>query len=332
MNVAAFPQFLSPWLMADWLEFKILSSEFGQYSLNDLQPLFEELQDQENEDIADADNENQKVLDLVVAEIDRRIELLNGSYPFKFSTDQDSIELKTELNGGAYIYLFCLIISHFNRRDAILIIPTVTHETYDLFQVCATLAGAGLANGSAISFGHPRPEISGFLDALRYTYGLMEEGEIINEIRAGQPKKVKDGKIDVIAWRHTPGNLPGKYYLLGQAAAGANWQEKSVKGEIDVFHQEWFSRQPGATPNPAHFIPFCIDLDKDCTLQQMLHTHTVRFGEVIFRYKLPFEAQKGLDLHARNDSGIVIQRADEIEKIKNYVLDFASTLKLPIVV
>ena len=218
-----YPQSDQDWMNADWLEFKVLSSEFDVYSLDDFQSVLEELQDVESEDFCESDNDFQNKIEQIIREINLREQHLGSTYPFRFSDDGKSLILKHTLNEGCYVYLFCLIISHHNRREILLVDPPMNNTVRDLFQICATLAGAGKVNGSAISFGFPRPSTTPFLDALKEAYAKIGEGEVISKFRLGQSKYVKDSEIDIIAWQYQPVNLPGKYYVLGQAASGANW-------------------------------------------------------------------------------------------------------------
>ena len=40
-----------------------------------------------------------------------------------------------------------------------------------------------------------------------------------DNVPPGFPSQLKDGGIDVIAWKDFPDKLPGKLYLLGQCAS-----------------------------------------------------------------------------------------------------------------
>src|SRR2546423_903736 len=125
----------------------------------------------------------------------------------------------------------------------------------------------GYLNGEVSSFGFPRATGDGFLPALRNAFGRFGMGEVRTEIPDGLPVSLKDGGIDIIAWRNHPDRMPGKIYLLGQCASGYGWQDKSVVEYIDQLHGTWFTTVPANFSIPAMFIPFTFhrDLTEDRT-------------------------------------------------------------------
>ena len=144
----------------------------------------------------------------------------------------------------------------------------------------------------------------------------------------------KDDEIDVIAWRDTTNGLAGKSsYLLGQAASGWNWEDKSVKNAIEVFHWTWFEVIPTSTPLPAIFIPFCLEeprgRDGAFTSQERLRSRmerlTKKFGILYYRYRLPRHAAQAKELA---DAGIgPIERLDEVHRLEEWVGLFREKLR-----
>jgi len=322
MILAKAPTSESSWLLADWLEFHVLCSEFKSYRITELLRISDEDQESENMNISEQDSLNEQCMEKAVEELEVRTEYLGEAYPFYFNDVGNELVIKDEISPGAYVYLYCLIMSHANRTDVLVSQPPISNADRDLMQICATLAVAGDLNGSAISFGFPRPDHSNFLEALKKAYGLMGEGEVVGEIPAGAPANEKDARIDVIAWGNSPDDGPGKKYILGQVATGANWQEKPIKGEIEPFHNIWFSKSPASTAQASMFIPFCLDVESNATLHDVLHMKTYRFGIIYYRYRLPFYANIGYALAGDEGNNNYIERFDEFDKVETYVNTF----------
>ncbi len=326
MILAKAPIMDGGWLLADWLEFKVLTSEFHVFRLRELLYISDEEQDEENLDIGEQDSINQAVLESALNEITQRIQFLKTAYPFDFSSDDSELILKEEITAGSYVYLYCLFISHIKREDVLIPDPPHSNADRDILQICATLAAAGKVHGNAISFGFPRPDHSHFINALDKAYKKIGEGVIVETIPAGAPAHKKDAGIDVIAWENTPDDAAGKIYILGQVATGQNWEDKSVRLDIGPFHKIWFTRQPVSTPIPAMFIPFCLDTHSSQSLKEVIYYKTFNFGDLIYRYRLPAYAAKGYELaEKQHENGLYIERFNEFDKVRQYVDHFRAT-------
>lgn len=314
------------WLLADWLEFQTLSSEFHAYRVNELMRLSDEDQDSENTNVTEQDTVNETILQTALNELQLRIDTLGLSYPFHFEADASELVLNDPISPGAYVYLYCLFFSHINREEVIIPNPPCNNTDRDLLQICSSLAAAGSLQGNAVSFGFPRPDKSNFLNALKNTWCKLGDGEVVDSIPTGAPSDEKDARIDVIAWAPTPDNAAGKHYLLGQVATGANWSSKSILGEISPFHTIWFTRSPASTPTPAMFIPFCLDITPPATLNDAIYYATLKFGLLYYRYRLPFYAQMGYELAKQKTKGLYIERYEEFDKVVKYVDDFRTNV------
>ncbi|MCK9395943.1 MAG: hypothetical protein M0Q44_10165 [Methylobacter sp.] len=314
------------WLLADWLEFQVLTSEFYVYRVNELIRLSDEDQDSENPNITEQDTVNEEVLQTALNELQFRVDTLELSYPFHFEGNGSELVLNEPITSGGYVYLYCLFFSHVKRGEVIIPDPPYSNIDRDLLQICSTLAAAGSLQANAVSFGFPRPDNSNFINALKDTWDKLGDGKVVDTIPIGAPKDEKDGRIDVIAWTSTPDNAAGKHYLLGQVATGANWNSKSILGEMEPFHKTWFTRAPASTPTPAMFIPFCLDVTPPATLKDAVYYATLKFGLIYYRYRLPYYAHIGYELAENNTKGLFIERSDEFHKVEKYVDDFRSNV------
>ena len=325
-----------PTVLADWLELAALESVRGRIHFANLASALDLDQDFEEENIGDRDAAMEEVIARAAEEIDQRRRCLGTAYPFSVSGNGDCLILSEAPDLGGYVYLFCLAISHATRSPILREnqLPDTSSSTRDLFQICATLCAAGDCRGPAISFGSPRADHSAFAAKLRDTYERFGEGTTRSQPLPAAPVTPKDDGVDVIAWRDTPDGLAGKsIYLLGQAASGRNWETKSVKEVIHVFHHTWFEVEPTSTPTPAMFIPFCLEEPQarsgEFTPQERLRSRmellTKKFGILYYRYRLPHNAAEAQRMA---DAGIEpIEGLDQIHQLQEWVQSFRMQLR-----
>jgi hypothetical protein len=314
----------------DWLEYKILCSEYGIGSVSELQRIWDTRRNSESDDFEGSNSDAEIFLQNISAEISSRIRQLEATYPFELSENGATLSLKENFSAGAYIYLFCLFLSH-PKKGAVLngrYLPKITNEVRDLFQACSTWAAAGIVKGNAYSFGFPRPDGSGFLQKLQLVYNKFGEGKVVDAIPKGASRRPKDEQIDVIAWQDRADGAAGKFYVLGQVASGNDWPDKTIKGAaIDRFHGTWFSNPQIASQALASlFIPFCIVPEDGDTTAERLNILTLEFGNVYYRHLLPLLAQKGID-HFENNPNCIVERITDINRISKWVDSELSKLR-----
>ena len=265
--------------LADWLELQALSSPRGISSGSTLLNIIDVLgddaafplpADQETGEPLDesilGERESQLV-DIAFEELEYRNSVLGASYPFEVEMSRSRLSLKQSVissHPGQIVYIFCLLASA-TRESRLRLGKELKDRIGNTFQVCACLAAGGYLRGEVSSFGFPRRTGTDFLPALRETYQRFGVGTIHNQgnIPEGLPDSLKDGGIDIIAWLDHPDKMPGKLYLLGQCASGANWRSKSVLEYIEQLHGSWFVSQPAKHHSPAMFIPFLTHYDLD---------------------------------------------------------------------
>lgn len=157
----------------------------------------------------------------VFAEIERRINLLGASYPFKLDGNQLSYQ-----QSQSHYYEFCLAIST---------APTITSGEYvrlpRVFErTCSLLTKLYLGDDSgSIHVGSPRDEDTGtkFIAAMEKVADLTGEwvwGPIADF--GDKPQTTGDEGLDFIAWKNTPDGRKGKIFVIGQCACGDDWDTK----------------------------------------------------------------------------------------------------------
>jgi hypothetical protein len=323
-----------PAILADWLELLALSSPNRESSILALGDIMDATQDTEAEDIADFDAAIEGIISRVTTEIHDRIKCLETAYPFEVNDPGTLLTVKEDIDIGAAVYLFCLLMSHVSNSP-LLENFNLTNEAQtgrDIFQICATLSAAGYCDGPAVSFGWPRRDRTGFATKLAETYVSFGDGTPRANPLPAAPDHIKDGGIDVIGWRRARDGLPGTFYLLGQVASGHNWPTKTVLKDIRIFHWAWFDVQPVSQPTGAMFVPFCItdtgastgDIADQSFMISKMQFIAKEFGDFIYRYKLPFYAGKAPALFAAGTAPI--EGLDEVPRIHKWVNAFRARL------
>ncbi|MFK0082756.1 hypothetical protein [Glutamicibacter sp. NPDC090743] len=210
-----------------------------------------------------SDNVSEEKCQLILEELESRSQLLGDLYPFSIVSKNSgwSLEMKErispEISGAHKCYLACLLMTcarsellNFDRTSS------VVQGIGNAFQALAYISAAELLGGKAFWMGFPRPDRSNMLDAVRNLSDQMGLGIPVDQRppSVGSTNSVKDGGIDLIAWRTFKDGRPSGIVLYGQVASGDDWQEKSVNGNIGKF-KAFFKSAPAAHPLIAIFIP-----------------------------------------------------------------------------
>jgi hypothetical protein len=324
-----------PAILADWLELQALSSANRQARILSISDIKDITQDAEAEDVADFDAETDGLIGRVTAEILRRATALSNAYPFQVNESGTLLTWTEPSTVGGTVYLFCLLMCHVSKSCLLDSndLSAEAREGRNLFQICATLAAAGLCQGPSFSFGWPRADGTTFSEKLREVYAVFGDGTPRAVPLAAAPQAIKDGGIDVISWRPTPDGLPGTFYVLGQVASGNNWAEKTVLKDIEKFHWAWFDVAPATPVQGAMFVPFCItdspevggDYDEQEFLVSRMQFIAKEFGHFVYRYRLPILAHSARRLA---DEGVTpIEGLDRLANISDWIEAFVRRLQ-----
>jgi hypothetical protein len=280
-----------------------------------------------DEDIVEGTRE--RIVAKTFDELDYRRTAIGESYPFLVDTAKQTMVFQSGDEGypGRPIYLFCLLASairsgQIQGGDEL---EVIKRDIANNFQVCACLAAGGFVAGSVCSFGFPRATGDAFLPALRNAFARFGAGMVRTEIPDGLPGGIKDGGMDVIAWRDFPDRMPGKLYLLGQAASGMNWNAKSVLERIPQFHGTWFTEAPAKHATPAMFIPFPLQQEMDeperdpfaIAVSRRFWSEEQRFGIIFDRIRIPYLAN--LCLTSLPEARQNVDGADKVHGVIEWV-------------
>jgi hypothetical protein len=322
--------------LADWLELEVLSSTDGIATLFTVNENLEIDEDAEPDELDQENLLDEKRLQQVAAAVDERVRVIGSGYPFRIDPAGKSLTLKYPLDAAGCTYLFCLIVSN-AAKDGLLAADGPSKPNLvtarGLFHVCATVSAAGFVEGPAFCIGWPRPDSTNFLEKLRTIYRSLNDGEIHAEVPPGAPAQVKDDGIDVIAWKQPIIPPAGAIYFLGQAASGANWRDKGLKGgPVDMFHGTWFSRQPASQVIVGTIMPFVLATEADAddheeqeAIAERFRRELLRHGHILFRHLVAKYVARAVEIAAQVNGPI--ERVDELTLLCDYVSAYRRQLQ-----
>lgn len=323
--------------VADWLELSALYSSRGTCTAASLLSVLDFTEDkalkrrlsQGEDDESILEEARETFVAAVFDELEYRASLLSADYPYDLDARRRSLVFKgvpEKGEAGQISYLFCLLVTAL-RTDVLK--PTPVFEALEKkiavnFQAVSCLAAGGYI-GSVSSFGFPRANGSAFLPALRAAFVRFGAGHVRanDDVPAGFPTELKDGGIDIIAWRDFSDGMPGKIFLLGQCASGKGWRTKSILEYVAQL-DAWFTAAPAKHSLPAMFIPFPfhheIEADEKVAYLQVVKN---RFWFEEKRYGLIFDRLRVshcAGLCGRNGaSSSHVDGVDQLEDIRGWV-------------
>ena len=305
---------------ADYLELTALFSEEFRSFTKDLINAAEIGAEDDYNDVDEEMTDREEIVSGAVRRIDGRREALGGSYPFTLDENGDVLTyVGEEPSYGQAAYILSLILSHLKAVSPILYGSSVYPPDAEIielrkyFQYFATAALAAEVNGPAWSFGHPRPDRTGFHAKLADVWSVLRDGTIGTAV--GAPEKPKDDQVDVFAARIHRDGLPGCLLAAAQVATGKDWRDKSLRNHLEnVFPARWFIRQPATRMICYHIIPFSRP-------DHEFADNCLEFGIILHRLRVPYRVAEAEGLHAQ---GLAIEAFDQLASAVDWVKAYAT--------
>ena len=281
---------------ADYLELKAFFSNDSTVLASDLADL---ARIGAEDDHADLDEEMQRAEDDLVSSTvtrikERRRMLSASAYPFSLDERDEILICNLDRDSlGQAAYILSLVLSNLRAVSPVLNGSCLHPDKQEIrqlrefFQYFATAALASELQGSAWSFGSPRPDGTGFLEKLGQIWQTLGDGSVKRQ--QGAPQQPKDDQVDVFAARLHPDGLPGFPLAAAQVATGANARSKSLKGHLDAFRSRWFEPQPVTALLAYMIVPFATADD------QFLDDVRV-MGNVLHRLRVPRRVAEAAEL------------------------------------
>lgn len=302
-------------LAADYLELKAVFSSEGQSFSEDIVDALELAAEAEYADVNAEMESREEVAAGAVARMTSRMRVLGAAYPFDLDRRGDAIVFTAdEPDLAQSAYLISLLLSNLRSLSPLLdgsdLHPSdeEVRQLRQYFQYFATAAIAAEIQGPAWSFGHPRPDGTGFVKKLTEIWSVLKDGAVGVDPTA--PAAPKDDQVDVFAWREQPDGLPGFLLVAAQVATGRNWKDKSIKSHIArVFAARWFERLPATEMVAYHVVPFARADDE-------FRDDVLVLGNVLHRLRVPRRVSEALDLIR---DGVLIEAFDELDNAAHWL-------------
>lgn len=217
-----------------------ISSALGRLSENDYSEGVPE-DDPEDEIIASAS-----------AEIDHRIKASGNAYPFGVSNQGYTIHVSRKTDDPRQVvYRYLLLSTRLNMRDS------RVHCNIDgahlLEELSAEVARAYLGDrAESLVFGTAAIG-TGFADKVNDLCDRIKEGGGFID-RSGGSTSTRDGKLDVVAWKHFTDLLPSKIIAFGQCKTGTDYRDELPQLQPDSFCRKWLRSPLAFEPIRMFFI------------------------------------------------------------------------------
>jgi hypothetical protein len=310
-------------LLADWLELVAFFSDRSVARFDEIDNSIVIQEEADPVDNAAADSEKDERRERIEGEITERTARLADAYPFVLSDDGEELRLKPRgQRTAACFYLICLILSHVTRSPILEALPSLKKVAFlrrRHFQALATMAVAGHVTGPALSFGWPRPGGVKITAAIERACALSGTGTPRIPPGPVASSYVKDGGMDVIAWRPSiAGNPPPAEMCFGQAASGHGWRLKNAPDEVTDFYASFYLDQPECAAVGVTIVPFRLEPD-DYAM------HGRRHGSILDRLRTPRAALEGLRLAC--DNGVIVDEIEHIPSMNMWLVRYRESVR-----
>ncbi len=286
-----------PIKLADWLELIALVAHDNNASYGDLSSELRrsgayEINEENLED--DGFFQDERIDEMcgeVFDELNHRAKSAEHSYPFE--VDGSVLELKSKSTWEDYAaYVFCLCLSYFGSPGG-----EGTNIPRRLFEDMSKFAAQKFVGGDAVKMSPPREELpSSFSDAINELCIRIGEGDGYKE-QEDSPLRPQDDRVDIVAWRHFPDNLPSKLILFGQCASNkhwAGWRSKLSDLDPDAFCDLWMLSRLTTTPLKSFFVPHRINGGR--------WTYAAKYAGILFdRCRISFWAHGVSDFQGHSE-------------------------------
>ena len=241
--------------LADFAE--LLCWQQGTASATDLSQTLGRLDENEYSDGVPEEEEIPGHLDSVFQEIELRTEACGGGYPFELDQKGNVLYIIQDLDMARFsIYKYLLLATRLNMgndqgsnrghagMDGTKLLEELSAETSrEYFGARAE----SMVFGTAVSG-------KGFPAKIKSLCRKIREGDgYVNRTQSSR-QDAKDGKLDVVVWKHFSDGLSGKVIAFGQCKTGTNYQNTLTQLLPDTFCRKWIQSPLTQTPMRMFFV------------------------------------------------------------------------------
>ena len=184
-------------------------------------------------------------------EIERRIQACDGCYPFEVDEKGNALYAIQNSDSKHLVYKYLLLATRLNMSKN---------------QIHADIDGAllfeELSAETARGYLGYRAESMVFGTAAGTTKFPRKVDELCSKIgegngytnRTDNEGHQKDGKLDVVLWKHFSDRLPGKFVAFGQCKTGTEYKTTLTQLQPESFCKKWMQSPPALTPMRMFFV------------------------------------------------------------------------------
>ena len=230
--------------LADYAE--LVCWEQGSTSTNVLSADLGRLDENDHSDGVPEEEETPQLVETAYLEIERRREACRDGYPFVIGEQGYTLHASRDAGNHRHIiYKYLLLATRLNMQKS------RVHADIDgtlLFEHLAAEAAREYlgARAESVVFGTAAgmADFPGKVDSL---CKQMKEGvRFVSHDEA--PSNERDGKLDIVVWKHFTDGLPGKLIAFGQCKTGTNYKDTLTHLQPDSFCKKWLQSSPALTP------------------------------------------------------------------------------------
>ena len=174
----------------------------------------------------------------------------DAGYPFSIDDRGSMLALRPgKLNHRQLVYLYLLLATRLNMHD------NRRHAEIDgasLFEkLCAGIARTYLGSRAESMVFGTASGTGGFRARVADLCRRLGEG---GSARDAVSPSVRDGKLDVVAWKPFADSWRGKLIIFGQCKTGTEYRDTLTQLQPDAFCAKWLREMPAIPPVRAFFV------------------------------------------------------------------------------
>lgn len=195
--------------------------------------------------IEDSEDSYVRILDDIATEIEHRISICNGLYPFELKDKGYNLVYKSNDSVANQVYIYLLLATRVNMKNARI------HNHIDGAHLFETLSSSVIQNffgkNSHVEIiGTSRDKDTlGFRKKLESITQKMGEGGRIKENAHSRPQ---DDGVDLIVWKDFFDKKRSKLIGFCQCKTGTSWNDSMPTGKAKNFMNSWFTDHPSVDP------------------------------------------------------------------------------------
>ena len=236
--------------LADFAE--LMCWQQGNTSATSLSQLIGRVGEADFSDGVPEDDEGDSASEEVYLELERRQAACGSNYPFAIDKAGRSLSMFSgDENGLHILYRYLLLATRLNMNTH------KTHAGFDgtqLFELLSAEVAREYFGQRATSlvFG-TASDNPNFKTRVNDLCAHLGEGGGFTT-RPGRGTRLKDGKLDVVAWVPFVDGLPSKFIGFGQCKTGTNYRDETTQLQPDLFREKWLDDSLYVTPIRMFFI------------------------------------------------------------------------------